>query len=162
MVIWMIYTWTCTLSQEGDIQKTVWVLRYLSLVHFFSFKRLCQSCLKGKGRNHWKNSFLTTEIPTPQGLDTVWTQTLPNSIYARESNHYYNKFQFPKNGQFAFLLLEMSIIRGLPKKFLCHHFGSKKSWFGRWWSELRQPSNRKDAHKIGGGQYQARFFFSLL
>jgi hypothetical protein len=29
-------------------------------------------------------------------------------------------------------------------------------------SEMRQPSNRKDAHKIGGGQYQARFFFSLL
>ena len=105
MVIWMIYTWTCTLSQEGDIQKTVWVLRYLSLVHFFSFKRLCQSCLKGKGRNHWKNSFLTTEIPTPHGLDAVWTQTLPYSIYARESNHYYNKFQFPKNGQFAFLLV---------------------------------------------------------
>ena len=53
-------------------------------------------------------------------------------------------------------------IRGLQKWFLCHHFGSKKSWFGSWWSELRQPSNRKDAHKIGGGQYQARFFFSLL
>ena len=105
MVIWMIYTWTCTLSQEGDIQKTVWVLRYLSLVHFFSFKRLCQSCLKGKGRNHWKNSFLTTEIPTPHGLDAVWTQTLPYSIYARESNHYYNKFQFPKKDQIAFLLV---------------------------------------------------------
>ena len=41
------------------------------------------------------------------------------------------------------------------------YFGLKKSWFGSWWSKMRQPSNRKNAHTIGGGQYRARYFCSL-